>query len=178
MHTGEQLAVPGQAVSRRQDPGPEYRRIPVCDVAEHRQGQKVYAVGVFQHIHVVILYAVLYGDGHAHRAAGGRAHPQHVVVAPLYVHAVVAHEVVQNYVGVGAAVEYVADYVQGIHGHALYEGAKLRYESIRHAGVYYGADYVVVIGMFVVLVLWIEKLLHYVGKVLWQRLAHLGAGVL
>ena len=178
VHTGEQLAVPGQAVSRRQDPGPEYRRIPVCDVAEHRQGQKVYAVGVFQHIHVVILYAVLYGDGHAHRAAGGRAHPQHVVVAPLYVHAVVAHEVVQNYVGVGAAVEYVADYVQGIHRHALYEGAKLRYESIRHAGVYYGADYVVVIGMFVVLVLWIEKLLHYVGKVLWQRLAHLGAGVL
>ena len=162
----------------RQDPGPEYRRIPVCDVAEHRQGQKVYAVGVFQHIHVVILYAVLYGDGHAHRAAGCRAHPQHVVVAPLYVHAVVAHEVVQNYVGVGAAVEYVADYVQGIHGHALYEGAQLRYESIRHAGVYYGADYVVVIGMFVVLVLWIEKLLHYVGKVLWQRLAHLGAGVL
>ena len=78
----------------------------------------------------------------------------------------------------GAAVEYVADYVQGIHRHALYEGAKLRYEIIRHAGVYYGADYVVVIGMFVVLVLWIEKLLHYVGKVLWQRLAHLGAGVL
>ena len=144
---------------------------------KNRQGQKVYAVGVFQHIHVVILYAVLYGDGHAHRAAGGRAHPQHVVVAPLYVHAVVAHEVVQNYVGVGAAVEYVADYVQCIHGHALYEGAQLRYERIRHAGVYYGADYVVVIGMFVVLVLGIEKLLHYVGKVLRQSLAHLGAGV-
>ena len=48
-------------------------------------------------------------------AAGGGAHPEDVVVAPLDVHVVVLHQVVQDHVRARAAVEDIAYQVQLVH---------------------------------------------------------------
>ena len=47
------------------------------------------AIAGFQQLHVVILQASAHDGGHAHGVAGGRAHPQDIMVAPFDVHGMV-----------------------------------------------------------------------------------------
>ena len=145
---------------------------------EHRERQQVDAVAVFEHVEVVILHAVAHRSGDADVAAGGRTHPHHVVVAPLNVHIVVLHQVVEDHIRMGAAVKDVAYDVQHVHGHAFDERGHFHDEGVRAAGVDDGADDVVVITVLIAVGGGVEQLLHDVGELPGQRLAHLGTGVL
>ena len=136
MHTGEQHLVLGQTMARGHIAGMEHLRIAVYPVAEYGKMQQVYAVCVFQHIKVVILETVLYRHRNAGGAARRGAHPQHIMISPLNIHAVMLHKVIQYNIRVGTPVENVANDMQCIHRHALYEGAKCDYECIRNVCIY------------------------------------------
>ena len=80
---------------------------------------QVDAVDIFQHPVVIVGQGGLDHGGGADGAAGGGPHPHHVVVAPLDVHAVVAHQQVQDDVGPGAPVKQVPHNVELVHRQPL-----------------------------------------------------------
>ena len=60
-------------------------------VGKHRQGAQGDTIAGFDDLQVVVAEGVCQNSGHQGTGAGGRPHPQYVVVAPLNVHAVVLH---------------------------------------------------------------------------------------
>ena len=88
---------------------------------------------------------------HARLAAGRRAHPFHVVVAPLDIHRVVAHQLVQDHIRPRAAIEDIAHNVQTKHGHTLDELRERKNKIIRAADVHDGIDDAAVVKLFVVI---------------------------
>ena len=73
------------------------------------QAAQADAVAALQRVQIVVGQRCFQHSHNAERAARCRAHPDHVVVAPLDIDIVVAHEQVQDDVRAGAAVEQVAD---------------------------------------------------------------------
>ena len=57
--------------------------------------------------------------GNAGLAAGGRPHPQDIVIPPLDVEGMMMHKIVHDLVGMGPAVVNVADNVQVVYGQPL-----------------------------------------------------------
>ena len=117
--------------------------------------------------------------GHQRPGAGGGAHPQNVVVAPLNVHAVVVQQGVHDDIRPGAPVKDVAHDVQVVHRQALDDAGHRLDEAGGLADADDGVDDVlVVIPLVGLLVVGVEQLVDDVGVVLGQSLSHLGAGVL
>ena len=112
-------------------------------------------------------------DQEQYEAARRRAHPKHIVIAPLHVHMMVRHKMVEYNVRMGSAVEYVANDMQFVNGHALYKRGHFFYHGIRAACIDYCADYMVIIALLVGRAAGIEHFLHYVGILPWQRLPYL-----
>ena len=63
-------------------------------LGKQRKGPQADAIAVLQRFEVVVGQRCANDAGHAHLAARGRAHPLHVVVAPLHVHRVVGNQLV------------------------------------------------------------------------------------
>ena len=153
--------------------------VPVDLVGKDRQGAQGDAVAGLDDLQVVVAQGVGQHRGHQGAGAGGRPHPQHVVVAPLDVHAVVVQQGVQDDVRPGAPVEDVPHHVEVIHRQALDELAQLHQKVGGPADVNDGGDDVlVVVPLVVVLVVGVEHLVQDVGILLRHGLAHLGTGVL
>ena len=60
-------------------------------------------------LHIGVLDADAQDIEDARLTAAGGAHPEHIVVAPLDIHAVVMHEHIHDVVGPGATVKHIAD---------------------------------------------------------------------
>ncbi len=178
VHPGVEALVARAVRLRREVARLEGGGVAVALVREHRQRQQVDAVAVLEHVEVVVLQAVFHRRRDARGAAGGGAHPEHVVVAPLDVHVVVAHERLEYFVRVGAAVENIAHDVELVHAHALDEGRELDDERVRALGQNDGGDDVAVILLLVAGVGGVEQFLEDVRELLWQRLSDLRAGIL
>ena len=89
---------------------PEGQVVVAIELLRHPlQMPQVDAIAVFEHPVVVVGQRGLEHGADADGAARSGAHPDHVVVAPLDIDIVVAHEQVQDDVRAGAAVEQVAD---------------------------------------------------------------------
>ena len=73
------------------------------------QVTEVDAVAVFQHPVVVVGQRRFQHGADADGAARRSAHPDDIVVAPLDIDVVVAHEQVQNDIGAGAAIKQITD---------------------------------------------------------------------
>ena len=86
---------------------------------EQRQRAQADAVTGFQQLHVVVLQAAAHDGGHAHGVAGGRAHPQDIMVAPFDVHGVVIQQQIHDSVRMGAAIVDIAHDVQPVYRQAL-----------------------------------------------------------
>src|SRR5699024_6773000 len=84
--------------------------------AQRPQGN---AVAGFDYIQVVVADGVAQHRGNQSPGAGGGAHPQNVVVAPLNVHIVGLHERIHNNIRPGAPVEDIAYNVQLVHDQVL-----------------------------------------------------------
>ena len=106
-------------------------------------------------------------------------HPQHIVIAPLDIPRVVLAQGVHDDVGTRTTIVDVAKNMQLVDGQALdhiTDGAdKIISTTCRYDGVYNHAH---VGGLIVVAQTLVQQLLDNVGKILWQRFAHLRAGVL
>jgi len=106
-------------------------------------------------------------------------HPHDVVVAPLQVEGVIAHESVENEVGVRPAVEDVADEVHVVHRETLDERGERANEVVGRAGVYDRVDDALMVGETCLSLVGrdVEKLVDDVGVLDGHRLADLGARV-
>ena len=136
------------------------------------------AVTGLDDLQIVVVDGVGEYGGHQCAAPGGGSHPQHIVVAPLDVHGVVIHEGVHNDVRPGSAVEHIAHHVEPVHHHALDEIAHGHDKVLRPIDVDDGGDDVfVVVPLVVKLVIGVEQFVDDIGKIVGQRLAHLGAGI-
>lgn len=109
-----------------------------------------YAVAVFQNVEIIIFYAVSDNVCNTCLASGGSAHPDDIVVAPLYVDAVVAHKFVHYDIGSRAAVENIAYNVKMVDCKPLDKLCKSNYKRIGTVGFYNCFYYLVVIFMFVI----------------------------
>jgi len=79
---------------------------------ERRQRHQADAVAVFQRFHVAVAQAGPDDVGDAGFAAGGRPHPQNVVIAPLDIDLPVFHQRVQNLVRPRPPVVNIADHME------------------------------------------------------------------
>ena len=86
---------------------------------ERRQRPQADAVAALEHVGILIAQGVAHDGRDAGLAAERRAHPEHIVVAPLDVDGGMLHEQVEDGVGPVAAVEEVADDVEPVDGQPL-----------------------------------------------------------
>ncbi len=86
--------------------------LPVRFDSERRQRQQADAVAVFQRLHVAVTQASPDDIGDAGVAAGGRSHPQNVMISPLDVDLPMFHQRIQNLVRSRSPVINVTDHVQ------------------------------------------------------------------
>ncbi len=140
---------------------------------------QVDAVAVLQHGVVVVGQAGLEDGADADGAACSGTHPDHVVVAPLDIHAVVPHQQFQNDVRAGAAVEQVAHDVQLVHGQPLDQLAQTDDELVGPAVLDDAAhDLPVIQVLVVVLKVGVEQLIQDIAAAGGQALPHMLPGVL
>lgn len=149
----------------------------VIGISLHGEGgqwHEVDAVAVFQGGEVGVAQAHSYHVADASVVASGRAHPQNVMIAPLYVPAVVVAQRVHDDVRTGASVVDVAQDVQLVDGQPLYH---LGYGHDEVVGPARGDDGVhddVHVGRLVsVLRVLMEQFLDDIGEVGGQRFPHL-----
>ena len=153
--------------------------VPVGVLGEEGQRPGVDAVAVLHRLQVVVGQGGAQHGGDTHRAARRRAHPDHVVVAPLDVHRVVGHQLLQDQVRPGAPVEDVAQDVQLEHRQRFDQLAQGLDEVVRPAHRQDAVqDLAVVEFLVVVLEVGVEQFVQDVGVVFGQPLAHKAAGVL
>ena len=153
--------------------------VPVDLVGEEGQGAQGDAVAGLNDLQIVVVDGVGEHRGHQGAAAGGGAHPQHIMVAPLDVHVVVLHEGVHDDVRPGTSIEHVAHHVEPVHHHAFDEVAHGDNEALGLVNVDDGGDDVlIVVPLVVELVVGVEQLINDVGVLLGQSLPDFGTGVL
>ena len=88
-------------------------------VGEDGQGPQGDAIARLDDIQIVVADGVAQNRGDQSSGAGGRAHPQNIVIAPLDVYIIAGHEAVHYDVRPGAPVENVAHNVQLVHNQRL-----------------------------------------------------------
>ena len=137
------------------------------------------AVGALEDLEGVVADVVADHRGEARGRAGGGAHPDDVVVAPLQVNGVILHEAIEDLVGVVAAVEDVADEVEVVDREALDQGGEAHDEVVAGAGVHDRVNDAAVVALALVALAGggVEQLVDDVGVLGWHGLAHLGARV-
>ena len=143
------------------------------------QMAQVDAIAVLQHGMVVVGQRGLEDRADADGAAGGGAHPDHILVAPLDIDDMVAHEQVQDDIRAGAAVKQVAHNVQLIHGQPLDELTQADNETVRAAIFNNTAHDLAIIEVFiVVLKMGVEQLVQNITAAGGQAGTHMLPGVL
>ena len=147
-------------------------------VGKDREGTQRDAVARLQNLKIVVVDGVGEYGSHQSAAAGGGAHPQDVVVAPLDIHAVVVQKRVHDDIRAGTAVKDVADDVHMVHGQPLDYRAERRDEVRRLTDFDDGGDDVLVVFLLVEFIaVGVQQFLNDVCVVRGQGLADLGAGV-
>jgi len=148
-------------------------------VGEEVELAKRHPVGALEDLEAVVVDVVADHGREACRGARGGAHPHDVVVAPLQVEGVVAHEPIKDEVGVRPAIEDVADEVHAVHREALDELGERADEVVGGAGVYDRVDDALVVGEASLPLVGrdVQQLVDDVGVLDGHRLAHLRARV-
>ena len=151
----------------------------VYRVGKHTQRAQGDAVAGFDNIQIVVAQGVEQHRGYQCAGAGGSAHPQNVVVAPLDIHVVIVQQGVHDDVGAGAAVIDITHQMQVIHRQTLDQLAQLDQEVGGAADIDDGGDDVlVIIALVCILVVGVDQLVDDVGIFRRHGFAHLGARVL
>ena len=87
----------------------------VCVHGKGGERHEVYTVAVLERGEVGVAQRQAYDIAYTSPVAGLCAHPQHVMVAPLYVPAVVGRQRIEDDVGPGATVVDVAEDVEEVY---------------------------------------------------------------
>ena len=162
----------------RQATGPLGHRL-IRAVGERDQLAQGDAVVVLQDLVIAVAQVVAQHRDDARRLPRRRTHPQHVVIAPLDVERMIAHEAVHDLGRPAAAVEDVAHQVEMVDHQALDEVGERADKVLARVRLQNrGDDALMVAHAVVVLVgVRVQQLVDDVGVVARDGLAHLGARV-
>ena len=142
------------------------------------QRHKIYAVALLERRHVAVPQRQPEHIGYAAVVAGGSAHPQRVVVTPLYVEVAVFAQHVHYQVRAGAAVVHIAEHMQLVDAQPLNHIAQRRDEGVclaRRDDCLYNP--VEVLLLVVVRRRFVQKFFYDIGELGRKCLAHLRACV-
>ena len=163
------------------DKGRDGLAVAIRAVGKRHQCAQRDAVVVLKDLVVAVAQVVAQHGDDARGLAGGGAHPQDVVVAPLHVQAlrVAALEPVHDLGRAAAAVEDVAHQVDVVHGQALDELGQRADEVLGGIGFQDRVDDALVVAHAVVVLVGVrvQQLVDDIGVVVRDGAAHLGAGV-
>ena len=152
--------------------------LPIELLGHALQMPQVDAVAILEHAVVVIGQRGLEHRADADGASGGGTHPHHVVVAPLDIHVVVAHEQIQNDVRARATVKQVAHDVELVHRQMFDQLAQPHDETVCPAVLDDAAHDLPIIQVFVVVLkMGVEQLVQDIAAAGRQALPHMVAGV-
>ena len=147
-------------------------------VGKDRQRPQRDAVARLDDFQIVVAQRVGQYGGHQGAGAGGGPHPQHVVVAPLDIHAVVVHQRVQNDVRPRTTVKDIAHQMKMVHRQSLDELAQLHQEVGGPVDVDDGGnDILVIVPLVHVLIVSMDHFINDVGVLRRHSLTDLGTGV-
>ena len=153
--------------------------VPVELLCHALQMAQVDAVAVLQHPVVMVSQCRLEHCTDTDGAACCGSHPHHIVVAPLDIHIVVAHEQVQDDVRARAAVEQITHDMQLVHSQMLDQFAQPDDKAIRAAIFYDAAHDLAIIQVFVVILeMGVQQLVQNIAAAGRQALAHMVTGML
>ena len=138
------------------------------------------AVAALQDADVVVAHVVSHHVRDAGLIARSRAHPEHIVVAPLDVERVVVHEQLYDFIGVRAAVKEIADNVQVIHREPFNERRERNDEFVAVLDADNRVEYALMVGKLIAVLVRqsVQKLVYDVAELARHGLSHLGTRVL
>ena len=143
------------------------------------QVPQIDAVAVLQHPVVVVGQRGFKYGADADGTAGGSTHPYHVMVAPLDIHVMVAHQQIQNDVRARAAVKQVAHDMQLIHRQMLDQLTQPHDKAVGAAVLNDAAHDLAVVQVFIVILkVGVEQLVQNIAAAGRQTAAYMVAGVL
>ena len=159
---------------------PDGKVILAIELLRHAlQVPQIDAVAILQHPVVVVGKRSFKYGANADGTAGGSTHPYHVMVAPLDIHVMVAHQQIQNNVRAGAAVKQVAHDMQLIHRQMLDQLAQPHDKAVGAAVLNDTAHDLAVVQVFIVILkMGVEQLVQNIAAAGRQTAAHMVAGVL
>ena len=180
MHLCEQIAVDAFGGASRLDFGCEYRAgiVAIGFHGERDERHEIDSVAVFESLHVAVAQRYPQDIGDAGIVAGGRAHPEGVVVAPLDIEILVLCQRVHYQMSAGAAVIDIAQNVELVDGQTLYDIT----DGYDERPGLTGRDYRLYDAVIVELLAFargsfMEKFLDYIGELARERLAHFRARI-
>ena len=159
---------------------PDRKIVLAVELLRHTlQVPQVDAVAVLQHPMVVVSKRGFKYGADADRTAGGSTHPYYVMVAPLDIHVMVAHQQIQNNVRAGAAVKQVAHDMQLIHRQMLDELTQAHDKAVGAAVLDDAAHDLAIVQVFIVILkVGVEQLIQNIAAAGRQAAAHMVAGML
>ena len=119
---------------------------------KRRQRPQADAVAALKHIGILVAQGIAHDRRDAGLAAERRAHPEHIVVAPLDIYIVEVHELVHDNVRARSTVKDVTDNVKAVHCQVLDQVAECHDELVTHLDVDDGVDDFIIINFLVVIV--------------------------
>ena len=153
--------------------------VPVYLIGKNRQRAQRDAVTGLDHVQIVVVDGVCQHCGYQGPGAGGGAHPQNIVVAPLNIHAMVVQNAVHNNICPGATVKNIAHDVQMVNSEPLNDLADSPDQICRLTDIDSGLDNVIIIILaHGGLAADIHQLIDNIGIALRDSQPHLVAGIL
>ena len=180
MHLREQIAVDAFGGASRLDFGREYRAgiVAIGFHGERDERHEIDSVAVFESLHVAVAQRYPQHVGDAGIVAGGGAHPEGIVVAPLDIEILVLRQRVHYQMCARPAVIDIAKDVELVDGQTLYDIA----DGYDERPGLTGRDYRLHDAVVVELLAFargslMEKFLDYIGELARERLAHFRARI-
>ena len=148
---------------------------------QRKRGQRdqVDAVSFFQRIQIAVPCSHPDHIGDAGQMAAGRSHPDDIMIAPLHIHRVIVTQRIHDHMRPRPPVIDIPDDVQMIDDQLLDQVAQRFDELLRPPDTDDRMDDLVVVGFLILYFrLLRDQFFDNIGKILRQRLAHLGPRVL
>ena len=150
-------------------------------ISFHGKGYQRYqidSISVLQCIQIAITGSHPDDRGNTCQMSAGRSHPDHIMVPPLNIHAVIFLQGIQNNVRPRSPVKNIPDNMQMINHQPLNQFAQCDNKSRRTANADNRMDNFIIVGFLVLdFRLFCDQLLDNIRKIFWQCFSDLGAGI-
>ena len=181
MHPGSQSGIHCVVKIFIQDPGHKTlaRIILIYPRRKHGKRAQIDTVAILQHIKAVVAYSDPQYIADTGQIARSSPHPGNIVISPLDIHIMEAHQLLHNDIRPGASVKNIPNNMEIINGKILDQPAERCYKFIRNTGVYDRMDNLIVIKLFIFIIsIHMKQFINGICIFLRHLFANLGTGIL